>query len=589
MLGPSLATLLVALTLGSALASPGSTADALAEARGRLNADDGAAAVAILEAALPEARAGQDKDAVLDLLRRSYEAAAKRAQDAGKLADADGYRENLKILTRKAKTPKDAPAPTPAPAVEPPAAKPARPAEVAPPSPDPTLEAPTLLPDLPADRAEPDTSIPPALPASTSTVAEPASPPGAVKPTPADPAASDLADADAAFVAEDYASAGRIYGKLALAKRLPAERRDQWFYCRAFAVVTRINARPKEESEWASINGEIDQIRALNPKNYLGEYLRNLAAERQGPARKPRVSKAMVVRGSAPEEPATVDRPVRPASNVTVADPPTPAKPAAARVGPGVARWQMLDTGNFRIYHADPALANKVGQAAEAARRDLMKRWSKSTARPNWQPPCEIYLYPTAKQYATMTGQPEDSPGFSTMGMNAGRITSRRINLRADHPTLVQAVLPHEITHVILADHFTERQIPRWADEGLAVLSEPDDEQRRRAADLIKPLGDNRVFAIDALMNMDYPDERYWNLYYAQSVSLTRFLVEQGTPAQMIQFLQASQRDGYEPALRRVYKIEGFGDLQRRWVPYARARAAEQQNVAATQPDLKVR
>ena len=92
-------------------------------------------------------------------------------------------------------------------------------------------------------------------------------------------------------------------------------------------------------------------------------------------------------------------------------------------------------------------------------------------------------------------------------------------------------------------------------------------------------------------MNMDYPDERYWNLYYAQSVSLTRFLVEQGTHAQMVQFLQESQRDGYEPALRRVYKIEGFADLQRRWVPYARSRAAaqQQQGVAATQPDLKVR
>ena len=63
------------------------------------------------------------------------------------------------------------------------------------------------------------------------------------------------------------------------------------------------------------------------------------------------------------------------------------------------------------------------------------------------------------------------------MGMNAGKIISRRVNLRTDHPTLVQAVLPHEITHVILADFFTEQQIPRWADEGLAVLAEPLDEQ----------------------------------------------------------------------------------------------------------------
>ena len=87
-----------------------------------------------------------------------------------------------------------------------------------------------------------------------------------------------------------------------------------------------------------------------------------------------------------------------------------------------------------------------------------------------------------------MTGQPEDSPGFSTMGMNGGRIIARRVNLRADHPTLLPAVLPHEITHVILADLFPTQQIPRWADEGMAVLSEPADEQQRRAADLDEPL-----------------------------------------------------------------------------------------------------
>jgi hypothetical protein len=179
------------------------------------------------------------------------------------------------------------------------------------------------------------------------------------------------------------------------------------------------------------------------------------------------------------------------------------------------------------------------------------------------------------------------------MGMNGGRIISRRISLRADHPTLLQAVLPHEITHVILADIFPTKQIPRWADEGLAVLAEPADEQQRRAADLIEPLAANRLFPLDALMSMDYPDNQYWNLYYAQSVSVTRFLVEQGTPAQMIQFLQGSQRNGYEAELRRIYRIDGYGDLQRRWLAYARSlapnRTASATAPTTAGPELKVR
>jgi hypothetical protein len=74
-------------------------------------------------------------------------------------------------------------------------------------------------------------------------------------------------------------------------------------------------------------------------------------------------------------------------------------------------------------------------------------------------------------------------------------------------------------------------------------------------------------------MVMDYPADEHWGLYYAQSVSLTRFLVEQGTPAQFIQFVQSSQRNNHEADLKRIYQIEGYPDLQKRWLAYARSQA----------------
>ncbi len=75
-------------------------------------------------------------------------------------------------------------------------------------------------------------------------------------------------------------------------------------------------------------------------------------------------------------------------------------------------------------------------------------------------------------------------------------------------------------------------------------------------------------------MAMDYPDAKDWSLYYAQSVSLTRFLVEQGPPEQFVQFVQNSQRDGIEGALRGTYGIGGFAELQERWTKYARQQLA---------------
>ena len=66
--------------------------------------------------------------------------------------------------------------------------------------------------------------------------------------------------------------------------------------------------------------------------------------------------------------------------------------------------------------------------------------------------------------------------------------------------------------------------------------------QATRTAELHEPLQAGRVFDLRKLMAMDYPDAKDWSLYYAQSVSVTRFLVEQGPPEKFVKFVQNSQR-----------------------------------------------
>lgn len=240
--------------------------------------------------------------------------------------------------------------------------------------------------------------------------------------------------------------------------------------------------------------------------------------------------------------------------------------------------WQVHETANFRIFHRDPELAERVAATAEAARSAQVKRWGSPAAGSAWSPRCELYLFPDRRSYAESTGQPENSPGISSMSNDGARVLSRRMNLRADNPRLLTATLPHEVTHIVLADLFVTRMIPRWADEGLAVLAEPASEQHRRQADLKGPLDSGRVFEAGQLMTMDYPEPKDWKLFYAQSVSLTRFLVDQGPPERFIQFVRAAQRLGPEPALRDVYQIDGLSALQERWLAYARSQAPE--NVA---------
>jgi hypothetical protein len=429
---------------------------------------------------------------------------------------------------------------------------------------------------------------------------------------------------------------------------LPVQRKQVWAYCRWVAVVARINAHPRTAREWDEIEQEIRSIQRLTPGNWYGEYLQNRVAEaRRGGKGASRGGK-LVVRGSDPDESpprssrgllgrlrsgpksstaaSAADRelglglPSAPASDdphqkeVVAGSPRTaPAQPAPGganeteRPEPGETSqtdgtpaandraaahaplaWQVRETTNFRIYHIDPALGEKAAQAAESVRKQQGKRWGSSAIRTSWTPRCDIYLYPTPDDFAQQTGQPDSSPGFSTMGINANRVISRRVNLRGDHPQLLTAILPHEVTHVVLADLFTEQQIPRWADEGIAVLAEPVTEQLSRAAELTGPLKDGRVFKLSELMAIDYPNEEAWNLYYAQSVSLTQFLVEQGTPAQFIAFVRGAQRKGIDNSLREVYQIKGYDELENRWQKFARRQVAEiaaSGGGAAIQPD----
>jgi hypothetical protein len=50
--------------------------------------------------------------------------------------------------------------------------------------------------------------------------------------------------------------------------------------------------------------------------------------------------------------------------------------------------------------------------------------------------------------------------------------------------------------------------------------------------------------------------------------------VEQGTPKQFITFVRGAQRQGIEQALREVYHIGGFAELENRWQNFARRQAA---------------
>jgi hypothetical protein len=95
------------------------------------------------------------------------------------------------------------------------------------------------------------------------------------------------------------------------------------------------------------------------------------------------------------------------------------------------------------------------------------------------------------------------------------------------HDRLLDAVLPHEITHTIFATHFG-RPLPRWADEGACTTVEHVSERDKNHQMLIRFLTAkpsrgipfNRMFTLK-----NYPHDIL--PLYAQGYSLAKFLIFQ--------------------------------------------------------------
>jgi len=179
-------------------------------------------------------------------------------------------------------------------------------------------------------------------------------------------------------------------------------------------------------------------------------------------------------------------------------------------------------------------------------------------------------LHATTQDYSRKTGQ-YNSPGHSSIRIEGGRLVERRVDLHCDEPNLLTAVLPHETTHVVLAGQFGGQLVPRWADEGLAVLSEPSDRIERHLRNLPRCREQHKLYHIQDLLGLEaYPtDHGGINAFYAQSVSLVELLSSLRGEQEFTLFLREGMRYGYEKSLQRHFGIQSFADLEHRWENHA--------------------
>jgi hypothetical protein len=231
--------------------------------------------------------------------------------------------------------------------------------------------------------------------------------------------------------------------------------------------------------------------------------------------------------------------------------------------------WSVAATDHFRIHHIGAkADARKAAIAAEKARTTALRKWF-GNASQEWSSACDVYIYPTAEDYSQGTGVPPHSPGHSEIRAEGSRVLLRRIYLHADVPGMVDAVLPHEVTHAVVAGHFGDSQVPRWADEGMAILDEPRERIDRHLRTLVRLRDQGLLYTARELLRLtEYPSPRRVPAFYAQSVSLTEFLSSAKDAKTVADFVRDGLHDGYEASLKRHYGWD-FDELERRWRKHA--------------------
>jgi hypothetical protein len=108
--------------------------------------------------------------------------------------------------------------------------------------------------------------------------------------------------------------------------------------------------------------------------------------------------------------------------------------------------------------------------------------------------------------------------------------------------------------------------MPRWADEGTAILADSIAKQERHRKDLHIALANGTTYRAVSLLTLeDYPQPNRFAAFYGQSASLTEFLVIQKTPNTFVDFMERARVVGYDSALKSCYGISNVGELDRKW------------------------
>jgi hypothetical protein len=217
-------------------------------------------------------------------------------------------------------------------------------------------------------------------------------------------------------------------------------------------------------------------------------------------------------------------------------------------------------TTNFLVEAPTPQIAQQIGQKAEFYRKEKALLWL-GHEMPPWPERCPLHVR------VTMNGP----SGATRFAFDRGQILSRDMHIEGPLDRILDSVLPHEITHTVFAEYF-RMPVPRWADEGAAVLSE-DDIERDRHDRLVRQVLNTpgRKIPLRRLFSLtQYPGDVM--VLYAEGFSVSNYLVGISDRPTFLRFIaHGMSANGWDSAVRTYYHVNRVEELEETWLAYMRS------------------
>jgi hypothetical protein len=219
-------------------------------------------------------------------------------------------------------------------------------------------------------------------------------------------------------------------------------------------------------------------------------------------------------------------------------------------------------TENFIVYAPNEKLAKQFGEYAEKYREEKAMEWL-GKKMPRWSEPCPLRVKVTMNKTGGAT--------TFTFSNRARGVQSQEMEIFGDVPQLLNSVLPHEVTHTVLAYHFGQ-PVPRWADEGGSVLSENEKERYDHDIKCREFLNQGRGITLSHLFPMsEYPRDMI--VLYAQGYSVSQYLIDLGGGGlkgrqKFLEFIETGMksRNRNWDAATKLYGFKSVEDLEEKWI-----------------------